>query len=1041
MIQINNTTGRKFSLFYFFLLAMMIIGPNQVLSSVYQSKVVKGVVKDINGETLIGVNVVVKEVPTVGTVTDLDGVFSLNLPEGAKTLLVSFIGYQEKEISIGKEKFFNIILDEDNQMLDEVQVIAYGTQKKVTITGALSSMGNDELLKTPVASVGNALSGRMPGLSSVQYSGEPGADDPVLFIRGTGTLGTGDSSPLILVDGVERSFSQLDPNEIENITVLKDASATAVFGVRGANGVILITTKRGEKGKAKVSVSTSVGVQMPTRLLEYANSYQWASYYNEAQLNDGVKPENLMFSEEALNAFKNHSNPLLYPDVDWQDYLFKEAAIQSQHNVSISGGTEGVRYFVSAGILTQDGILEGFDADYNSNFKYKRYNYRANLDFDLSKTTKLAVGIGGRVEDKNRPISKDSDDQLFRFIYRASPMSGAGVVDGKWIKANPDYLPAMSDASTVDGLDVYYGRGYKTSVNNVLNTDLKLTQNLDFITKGLSMNLKGAYNSNFIHSKNRSTTMPYYMPVENGTDIVLRRFGDDAVLNYSESRDAYRDWYAEFSLNYQRKFGLHNVSALALYNQSKEYYPVNYPEIPTGYVGLVGRVTYDYATKYLFDFNVGYNGSENFAPGKRYGLFPAASVGWLVTEEKFMKKQSIVSYLKLRASYGVVGNDKFGTNSNYKRFLYLPDSYLFNGTGYNFGTNVNVLQPGAYEGTLNNSELTWEKAYKQNYGIDSYFFNDRLKINFDYFLEHRTDILLTRNAPTILGTTMPVENYGIVDNHGYELSVEWNDKINSDFNYYVNFNLSYAKNKIVEMDEVIPNEDYLYQTGRPVGQPFVYDFWGFYDETANDRYKNQFGVDIADHGIKLEPGDCVYVDANKDGVIDGDDMQPIGYTNNPQYSGGVTLGFSWKSFSFSMLWNYAWNTSRILNESFRIPFGETMNSSVLLDNYLHHWTNETAATAQYPRASFSSMSNNYIKNSDLWLVDASYLRLKNIEISYNIKGDFIKKIKLNSMRVFLNGYNLLTFDKLKVADPESRTSNRPDYPLMRIFNVGLKLNF
>lgn len=1007
------------------------------LKEVSERIVLKGVVKDATGETLIGVNVVAKENPSIGTITDFNGCFQLSVPKDVKTLLFSYIGYKDTEVVIGKKSEFNIILNDDSQQLEEVQIIAYGTQKKVTVTGAISSMNNEELLKTPVASMGNALSGKMPGLSSVQYSGQPGGDDPTLLVRGIGTLGSG-TAPLVLVDGVERSFFQLDPNEVEDITVLKDASATAVFGVRGANGVILVTTKRGQSGDAKVSVSTSVGVQLPTRIVDFVNSYQYATYYNEAQLNDGVNPENVRFSPEIVQAFKDHSQPLIYPDMDWMDYILNDAAFQSQHNVSVSGGTDKIKYFVSAGLFTQDGLFKTFDSGYNFNFGYKRYNYRSNLDFKLTNTTDLSVNIGGRVEDKNRPISQSQDAELFRIIYWATPFSGSGIVDGKWVKSNPDYIPGTDNINSEDALNAYYGRGYTTSVSNVLNTDFKLTQNLSFITKGLSFTVKGAYNSAYYHYKTRGYQRPYYTPLldENG-EVVFRKSGPDSELSYSESRNADRNWYAEASLNYKRKFGKHDISVLALYNQSKKYYPSTYPDIPTGYVGLVGRLTYNYATKYLVDFNIGYNGSENFAPDKRYGIFPALSLGWIVSEEKFFKDNlKFISYLKLRGSYGVVGNDKIGGS----RFLYLPDSYVFGG-GYNLGTNVNWNQPGAYEGKIGNSGVTWEKAYKQNYGFDIFFLDSRLKVNFDYFYDHRKDILITRNTmPGFLGMSLPAVNYGVVDNKGYEISVGWNDKIGDDFKYNINANLSHARNKIIEMDEVKRNEEYLYRTGLPVGQPFAYKFWGFYDENANEKYKQQYGTDIATHFVDLQPGDCVYVDLNKDGVIDEDDLQPSGYTNNPEYTGGITLGFSWKNFDFSMMWNYSWNVSRILGETFKQPLGDTNTRNILYDHYVNRWTPENAENAKYPRASFLSKKNNY-SNSDLWIVDASYLRLKNVEVSYRFNFPLMKKMGINQLRLFANGYNLLTFDKLKISDPESPTGNMPGYPLMRVFNLGLKVGF
>lgn len=1009
-------------------------------SSVVQQNTVRlrGVVKDERGETIIGANVVVVEEAANGTITNYEGAFTLNIPDAAIKIKVSYIGYQEKIVTVKKGvTLIEVVLADDALLLDEVQIVAYGAQKKVSITGAISSIKGEDLLKSPTGSLSNVLAGQVTGLSSVQYSGEPGADDAQIYIRGITTLNS--SAPLVQVDGVERDFSQIDPNEIESITILKDASATAVFGVRGANGVILITTKRGAEGKAKISFSTSIGVQVPTKLLEFANSYQYATFYNEAQKNDGVDPAGFKFQPEVLEAFRTHSNPILYPDTDWLDILLKSGAIQSQHNMNISGGVNRLRYFVSLGAFTQEGLFKTFDSGYNFNFDYKRYNYRANLDFDVTKTTLLQVNLGGRVENKNTPISAEDQNQLFRHLYWATPFSGAGIVDGKWIKTNSDYI---SDPGT-DGLNPYYGKGYNAKTTNVLNLDLALEQKLDFITSGLRFKAKGAYNSSYSHTKTRSSSTPYYTPVKtaDGT-IEYMKSGDDGQLGYSESFDKGRNWYAEASLSYNRKFGLHNVGALALYNQSKTYYPKQYTDIPSGYVGMVGRVTYDFKTRYMAEFNVGYNGSENFAPGKRYGFFPAGSLGWVVSEEKFMQNAThIINYLKLRGSYGVVGNDKYYVNDVQQRFMYIPDSYVLGGNGYNFGTNVSSSQPGAYEGALKNRDVTWEKAYKQNYGIDMAFLKERLMFSADVFKEHREDILVQpETAPGFLGVTLPVVNLGVVDSHGYEFSLKWNDKIGNNFRYWINANLSYATNKIKEMAEVTPNEDYLWYTGKPVGTTMVRKFWGFYDETANERYKAQYGQDIATHAGGLKPGDCVYVDLNGDGIIDSDDRCALGYTNNPEYVGGLNLGFSWKGFDFSMQWTGAWNTTRLLQETFREPMGDTNAKGLLLYQYEQRWTPETAASAKLPRATIAHKTNNYA-DSDLFLVDASYVRLKNIEVGYNFKFPLLTRAGITNCRLYVNGYNLLTFSDFELGDPESRTSSRPAYPLNRVFNIGLKLGF
>lgn len=999
---------------------------------------VTGTVKDTNGEPIIGANVMVVGSAT-GVITDIDGNFTLNVPVGSK-LQFSFIGYKEQVVPVKKGISLNIVLEEDAQMLGEVEVVAYGVQKKVSVTGAISSMRGDDLLKTPAGSISNILSGQVSGISSVQYSGEPGADAADIYVRGIAT--TNNATPLIQVDGVERDFSQIDPNEIESVTILKDASATAVFGVRGANGVILITTKRGAEGKAKISFTTSAGVNVRTKELEFANSYQYASYVNMMRTNDGNEP---LYSDEQLAAFRDHTNPLLYPDINWIDYCMNKAAFQSQHNVSISGGTNNMRYFVSAGLFTQDGMFKQFNLTDDFNFDYKRYNYRANLDFDISKTTLLSVNIGGRVESKRTPESGEDQNQLFRKLYWAVPFASAGIVDGKYIKTNADYVTKPG----ADGLESYYGKGFRNQTTNVLNLDLVLDQKLDFITKGLSIKLKGSYNSSYSTTKIASSSVATYTPVvDDKGAITYKKSGSDSQTSYREGDYGKgRDWYMELALNYNRKFGNHSVTGLFLYNQSKRYYPGGtYDYIPTGYVGLVGRVTYDWKTRYLAEFNVGYNGSENFNPENRYGFFPAGSIGWIVSEEPFFAPiKKVVNYFKVRATLGMVGNDNYAG----QRFLYLPGSYGYgqnndhNGPGGFFGQNIGNAKPGAWEATQSNPYAKWETAVKQNYGLDFNILNDHLSVSADYFIEKRRDILRTPDyLPGILGMTLPAINVNKVENKGFEIQAKWNDRIGTDFRYWANFNISFARNKIVFMNEVEQNEPWMYQTGRRINSRSMYKFWGFYDETADLRYQEEFGIPISDHGITLQPGDAVYVDLNKDGKLDGNDAtRDIGFTDLPEYTAGLNLGFSWKNFDFSMQWTGAWNVDRMLSE-FRQPLGDTQNKGLLLYQYENTWrSSEDSYTAKFPRITATNRKNNFEKGSDLYLINASYLRLKNIEIGYNFDFPFMRKLKLNSCRMYVNGYNLLTFTAFDWGDPESRQSDRPNYPLTRVFNIGLKLGF
>ena len=1018
-------------------------GNHSVLENMQKKEIeVKGTVSDDAGP-VIGASVVVKGT-TVGVITDIDGNFTLRVPAGA-TLVVSFIGYEDKIIQYKGEKQLNISLSESVQQLQEVQVIAYGTTKKVTVTGSMSSVNSDDLLKTPSSSLANAMTGKVTGLSSIQSSGQPGNDDPTVYVRGVGSLSESLSKPLMLVDGVERSFFQLDPNEVEDITVLKDASATAVFGVRGANGVIIVTTKRGKEGPAKVSFSTSAAIQTPTRMPEFANSYEYAKTYVGAQAHDGLSESEFAFDPQTIEAFRTHSNPLVYPDTDWVDMLVKKAALQTQHNVSVSGGTKRVKYFASLGVFTQDGLFKSFEDEYDGNFKYNRYNYRMNLDINLTKTTAMKINLGGRVNDKRQPNYEGSSDikYLFRDIYWATPFSGSGIVDGKWVTVDTKKISKLPGDSR-DGLYPYYGRGFNTSAGNTLNFDLQLVQKLDFITKGLKAHVKGAYNSGVNYTKKRSCEFPRYEAflLDDGS-VAYRKIGDMTALNWSDGKSLSRDWYLEAALNYKRDFGKHHVSALAMYNQSMRYYPAGeFPGIPRSYVGLVGRVTYDYNTRYMVDANIGYNGSENFAEGHRFGVFPAFSLGWIVSEENFWKPlKPVIDYFKLRLSYGIVGNDRTPGND---RFLYLPDGYNPKDGNFIFGTSTGFKYPGARETRKGNPLVTWETAAKQNYGIDMNLFNSRLKVNFDYFIEHRKDILIPHKmTPMYLAVKLPIANLGKVDNKGYEINVKWADKIGQ-VRYNVGMNLSYAKNKVKFMDEIPQPYEYMCQTGRPVGQNFGYKYDGYFSEEDVANYSSLKGKEggIPDHGPGFIPkaGDVKYKDLNNDHMIDYRDKAAIGNPTYPLLSGGMNFGLSYKGFDFSMTWAGATKTSRLINGIFREPFGSTNSRSLMKYMIDDAWTPEKGNAAKAPAISFEHKSNNYI-DSDLWLRDASYLRLKNVEIGYSLPKKVVEKMHLDRLRIYASGYNLLTFDKLKIVDPESKPSDQSMYPLVMVFNFGLKLGF
>lgn len=1024
---------------------------------------VTGKVVDENGDGVIGAGVVLQGT-TNGTITDVDGNYELpSVPQGA-TLEFSCVGYKTMTVQVTGNRL-DVTMAPDSRLIDESVVVAYGQQNKVTITGSVAAVGGEALLKSPVANVANALQGNLPGVSAVQASGMPGADEPVIRIRGVGSLNS--AEPLVLVDGVERPFSQLDPNEIESISVLKDASATAVFGVRGANGVILVTTKRGEVGKASVTASVSAAMQTISQFIDFTDSYTYGQMWNYTAITDALDPSEwpgtvnitdytpyagngIRFSQDVMEHFRTGDMPTTFPNTDWIDYIMNDQAWQEQANVNVSGGTEKVRYFVSAGFLNQNSLLKTFSQNKNETFDYQRLNYRANLDINISKYSQLSLTLGGRMQDRN--TMGGGEGFLFRYLQGATPYAGIGIDEqGRHIISDSNIVGPFDR----DALSNYYDLGYENQSTNALNFDIQYKLDMSFLTKGLDFKVKAAYNSEYTAQKYRQngygTGVHYVATIVDGQEV-LRKENVTWPIPYSEGKWGNRNWYAEASFNYARRFGKHNVGALLLYNQSKTYYPWDsdgslYQSIPKGYVGLVGRVTYDYDTKYLLDFNIGYNGSENFAPGKRYGTFPSVSLGWIPSQEKWWAPiKPVVSYLKFRASYGLVGND----NTNGARFLYLPGAWSFytgsmtwnpQERGANFGVNGNWL-PAVKELTAGNPNVTWEKATKINVGMDAGFFNDKLHAYVDFFWEDRKDILVS-NASTLPAVTSLPANYvneGRVKNHGFEVTLNWEQKI-GDFRYSISPNFAFARNQVIEMLEVKPMYDYLSRTGLPVGQRFGYDLFEFYEPGATEeRYFAKYGVEMPDQVTAIKPGDCVYVDLNGDNVIDANDQKPLGYTDNPEITYSVNFNFQWKGLDFTMLWIGADHVSRQLNGYFRDQFGSTNTSALTQYVADNSWT-EDNTNAILPRISFTNRVHNN-RDSQAWIINSRYVRLKNVELGYTFtpkKGGFF-----NYIRVYASGNNLLTFADFKGNDPEAPGSGLDygvRYPMTRLFNIGAQFNF
>jgi len=1021
---------------------LMVITANTV-SQQEKKHVVTGVVVDDQGVPIIGANIKIVD-GKVGTITDLNGKFTLNVPVGTK-LIVSYIGYKSKTI-VAQTGIMKITLNENSVNLNDVEVVAYGAQKKVTVTGAISSIKGDMLLKTPTGSVSNMLSGELTGITTVQYSGEPGSDAAKIFVRGQATWNN--SAPLVEVDGVERDYNCIDPNDIASITVLKDASATAVFGVRGANGVILITTKHGVEGKPKISFSTSNSIIRPTATIKLANAYQYATFYNQMQQNDDPT-STPMFSDAIIQKFKDHSSPILYPDVNWVDYCLKKTTIQTQHNVSITGGTNTARYFVSVGAFTQGGLFNEFNLPYDLDYRYNRFNYRSNLDIDITKSTTLSMDLAGIIDDSHKPYTGQGSSGMLKNMYWATPFSSPGLVDGKMVYTDTEFgLPFTGGAGMA-----YYGGGFMETKNNTLNVDVRLTQNLGFITKGLSARIKGSMNSGYTIYNNASATIATYTPIlqSDGT-IAYKINGQNSQLAYSQSTSKWYNWYMEAGINYDRTFGHNHVAGLLLYNESKTYYPSTYPDLPSGYVGLVGRATYDWKSKYLAEFDLGYNGSENFAPSKRFGVFPAGSIGWIISEEHFWKSiKPIINYLKFRASMGLVGNDKVGGS----RFMYTPDPYEINnitapnrlGYGYYFGVNNGTITPGARELAKNNPNVTWEHSLKQDYGMDFYTLNERLQTSIDYYKERRKDILLQdQTAPGILGFVLPYANLGRVNSWGWELALKWNDMIGKKFKYYLGLNLSYNQNKIIEAKEAPLPNSYEYAKGHRIGARSMYQFFEFYNsKTTPEHYMKVFGEPFPTQLQTLQDGDCVYVDLNHDGKIDPNDMtRALGHTDDPEYIAGINMGFNWNNFDVSLLWTADWGVSRLLSDVFRRPFvsGSSVNQGGLLVYQVDHtWTTQNPSqSSDYPRATWVNATNNYA-TSTLFEKNSSYLRLKSIQVAYNFHFPFMRELGLNTFQLGFTGYNILTFTKYIWGDPESTASGSPTYPLTKTYSLNLKLGF
>lgn len=1015
-------------------------------------KKISGVVLDKSGIPITGVSVAVKGTK-VGTVTDIDGKFTLTVPSNVSNLVFTFIGMKQQTVPIANKTNLTVTMEEESVNIDEVVVVGYGKQKKATVTGAVSMVQTKELVQSSQANISNALVGRMPGLLAVQKSGEPGNDQSTIRIRGIGSFATDDNvdlqAPLVMVDGIETpNYNNIDPNEIENVSILKDASATAVYGVRGANGVILITTKRGRVAKPKVSFSTNFALSSFANLRKQMNAYDYARSFNEAISYDGYLTGNYTpkYSEEDIQLYKDHSDPLFHSDTDWIGLIFRKHSLQTQHNINITGGTEKVKYFASVGAFTQQGLYNNTDMidGFNTQVRYNRYNFRTNFDFQVTDRFSVNLNISDQLEDRKGP--SDSTPYILANAFAHPPTSGPGVVDGKIIE-NLDGEYGFIE-NPLKGLVI--GHGHLHEYRNQLNGSVRFNYKLDFLTKGLSTHATISYQNYNTHTIRYVKNMVTYKLIGDKNNPIFIPQGQDGNFETNEIFGKNRKVYIEAGFDYARTFGKHSVGGLILYNQSKYYDPGLAYLIPNAYQGIVGRITYDYANRYLAEFNMGYNGTENFRAGKRFGFFPAFSLGWVLSEENFFPKNDAVSFIKIRGSYGEVGNDKIGG----ERFLYRPTAYVFNSASGNnndncaywFGTvgQNYTLYTTSSEGKIGNPDLTWERAKKMNIGIDLSLWNDRIKLTADYFQEKRDDILANRGTiPDIVGANLPAYNMGKMENKGFDGEITFRDHIGP-FNYWLRGIFTFARNEIKFMDE--SNKLYAYQkrTGHRLNQYFGYIAEGFYNtwEEVNDINRPESMY----NNNKIQPGDVKYKDVNGDGIINTYDQVPIGYSDFPEISYGISLGGDIKGFDFSILFQGSSHVSFRASKKSNRGFQEDGSAVDYLKDY--SWTPERYANGdeiKFPHLSANASQEHNYQASSLWIRDASYLRLKNVEIGYTFSGKILKKIGLDSARIYVNGTNLVTWcDLFPGEDPEIPTyndGNYEPYPIVKTVNMGLNVNF
>lgn len=1041
-------------------LLLMVVGTGTALAQT-SGRTITGKVLDENNQPMPGVTIIV-DGTTNGTMTGSDGTFTLGgVPSGA-TVIVSCIGYTNQVLPEGKSNYV-VSLVPDSEMLEETVVVAFGQQKKLSVTGAISTVASADLRKTTSTRLDNALAGRVTGLTSMQSGGgQPGVDGATMYLRGAAT--TNGKSPLILVDGVERdNIRTIDMNEVESISVLKDASATALYGVQGANGVILIQTRKGQKGKAQLNISVDQSWTSFTKEPSRLHSWEYCELRNEALMNSGEKAA---FSDETIAKFRNPllgldpSSPdydnqvairkAVYCDNDYYRMYLKSNTPQTRANANISGGTDFVNYFVNVGYIHQGGNLNTESPDYlgyDPQCYMNRLSLRSNLDFHITKNLTASLNIASYAENVNMPAVGDlyRGDQSWMItdiIYQSQtilPISPGPVTDPRF----GDVSDGVVGYNYLDrsAYEIINRRGFHTNKRKNLNTQFSVNWDLgELVTKGLSVNGMAAYDTyNIGVLEGRKKEQVYNVRVDYDSETLSYSSNGDKIepLTMTSSRLSNYQIYVQGSINYARTFGKHNVTAMA--TAYRRFWEGTSANIPYNVLGTAARATYSFDDRYLVEGNLGYNGSEQFAPSKRFGLFPSGSIGWIASNESFLKGNKYLTWLKFRASYGLVGNDSMGG----LRFLYQDDNKIQSGNGFVQGLGGKIVK----EGLIGNKSITWELSKKMNLGVEIGLFKD-FRINVDYFTEKRDQILLKRRTvPSFQGVSsdyIPRVNMGKVDNHGVDVEVSYSHTFNRDFSISSRVNFGFNDNTAIELDEPMRSEEYAYQyheEGFRLGQEFGYLIdW---DSPGNGYFTSQDEIDSYypyGFGGKPRVGDFVYKDVNGDGVIDQKDLSPIGYsTTVPGLNYGISLGLNFKGIDFNVLFSGLGRYSKYYSGQGVV---EWTKQGTYFDWTRNGWTEERYKNGEkitYPAISTTKTVSH--TENDFFIQNRSFLRLKNIELGYTLPERFLSKVGVKALRVYVSGQNLFVWDNLRITHIDPEQNNSYGYPITKNVTLGLNINF